>query len=948
MHARRLLHRDLSARNIWLTPDGHVKLIDFGTMAAFGKPGDVVGTPPYVAPEALSGQELDQRTDLYALGALTYFLLTGRHAFPARSLAALESAWQERPRPASKRVAELNRSDLPAVPEALDALIDALLSRDVLARPKSAAELIDRLTVIASLEPERPVHLLESYLRTPSYVGRKRERERLRGAFDAALSGDAQKVMVESAPGLGKSRLLTELALEARLLGATVLVGEARADLKTHDVAQQLSLQLLSTLPAESRAAARPYAPVLGHLSTELRERLGLRVEDLAAVPHTHGEARMRVQAALRDWFLAVARDHVLVILADDVNAFDDGSAAWLAALSLEAKDHKLLIVGSLRNDAGELSLPVAALRQGAERLVLSPLSNEEMLELFGSVFGDVPYLARIVDRLQHSAQGSPAHAIDLAEHLSREGAIAYADGTWLLPQNIDEITLPESRVDAELARLGRLSEEARDLGQKLSIREGTLPLAMCAAIADLPGPVLLSGLEALVRAGVLTRAADGYAFTRSSLRSALNEQLDAEEKKRAHRRLGELLLRAPELSELERLKAGVHLLLGGDEERGSLEVARAGKHYGLVDLADLGPAVPSLAIALEHFRAARRSPYEVASLLAPLALAGYYADKRLATRYGAQAVELLSGLVGIALAKRLRPFFGKKLGLLLALLWAALGFAVRGGNPRIPKFRQAMMMLFNCVAALTGASVVCLDLAAAQRYTKVLEPMTALGPNHVASFMYDFCTNLIGTILDHPADGRSRWIHMIERLDRPRTKRDLGDVHALYLAGALYARGVGECRRDESSALECAERLSSFGLKLYDMSADQVRMVYYGNRGDLESYRRYRDKVEVHAIQRGTAWQVETWMYSSLMYIHLRTGDVAGLKDCTEQLKRLSADSAFPRARACARARLLSGAAGHAGGSALGDGRAPRASLRDDRLGALSGRARPRAQRAR
>jgi tetratricopeptide (TPR) repeat protein len=67
--------------------------------------------------------------------------------------------------------------------------------------------------------------------------------------------------------------------------------------------------------------------------------------------------------------------------------------------------------------------------------------------------------------------------------------------------------------------------------------------------------------------------------------------------------------------------------------------------------------------------------------------------------------------------------------------------------------------------------------------------------------------------------------------------------------------------------------------------------MVYYANRGDLEAFERYSHKVEVHAIQRGTAWQVETWKYSGLMYIHLRTGDAAGLKDCAEQLKRISAD---------------------------------------------------------
>ncbi|HEX6239248.1 MAG TPA: serine/threonine-protein kinase, partial [Polyangiales bacterium] len=351
LHARRLLHRDLSARNVWRTPDGQVKLIDFGTMAAFGMAHDLVGTAPYVAPEALRGMEIDQRTDLYALGALTYYMLTGRHAFPARSLGQLETVWQERPRAPSKRVAELGREDLPPVPAALDALVESLLSQDTLARPTTAADLIDRLSVIAGLPADKPLRVLESYLSAPAFVGRRHERERLRRALDTSLSGSATHVLIEAGAGMGRSRLLAEIGLSARLAGATVLATEARVGMGTNEVAQELSLRLLAALPAHARTLAEPYAATLGHVSSTLRERLGIRVEQLAEMPTTHGEARMRVQAALRDWFLDVARTHPLVILADDADGFDDGSAAWLAALSREAKAHKLLIVAAVRTE---------------------------------------------------------------------------------------------------------------------------------------------------------------------------------------------------------------------------------------------------------------------------------------------------------------------------------------------------------------------------------------------------------------------------------------------------------------------------------------------------------------------------------------------------------------------------------------------------------------------
>lgn len=70
LHSRRLLHRDVSARNVRRTGKGQAKLIDFGAMCEMGTPAEITGTAPFMAPEAVFGQPLDGRTDLYSLGAL--------------------------------------------------------------------------------------------------------------------------------------------------------------------------------------------------------------------------------------------------------------------------------------------------------------------------------------------------------------------------------------------------------------------------------------------------------------------------------------------------------------------------------------------------------------------------------------------------------------------------------------------------------------------------------------------------------------------------------------------------------------------------------------------------------------------------------------------------------------------------------------------------------------
>ena len=127
LHARRMLHRDISPRNVRVTSDDRAKLIDFGGMTPFGIPEVVMGTPPCVPPEALHHTALDQRSDLYALGALAYYLLTGRYAYPAREFSQLREIWEHAPARPSDVVTAL-KLDLPPIPAALDNLVMSSLT----------------------------------------------------------------------------------------------------------------------------------------------------------------------------------------------------------------------------------------------------------------------------------------------------------------------------------------------------------------------------------------------------------------------------------------------------------------------------------------------------------------------------------------------------------------------------------------------------------------------------------------------------------------------------------------------------------------------------------------------------------------------------------------------------------------------------------------------------
>ncbi len=143
IHAEGLVHRDLKPANILLGPDGRPRLADFGIArtddagATETRPGTIVGTAAFLAPEQALGQRVGPAADVYALGLVLLEALTGRREYPGT---AAESA-----------VARLQRDpDVPeGLPGALTAVLRAMTAADPAARPTAAQ-------VIARLAPTRP------------------------------------------------------------------------------------------------------------------------------------------------------------------------------------------------------------------------------------------------------------------------------------------------------------------------------------------------------------------------------------------------------------------------------------------------------------------------------------------------------------------------------------------------------------------------------------------------------------------------------------------------------------------------------------------------------------------------------------------------------------------------------------------------------------------------
>ncbi len=175
-HDIKLIHRDIKPANIVVLSRGrqhdYVKVLDFGlvkevrpenNMPSLSNVATLIGTPLYISPESITDpKKVDHRSDVYALGAVGYYLLAGSPPVKGRSLVEV-CAWHmyEKPEPLSKRVKT-------PIPESLEKIILQCLEKDPNKRPQSAAEIVEALDAATDVPPWTAADAAHAWEEVPS------------------------------------------------------------------------------------------------------------------------------------------------------------------------------------------------------------------------------------------------------------------------------------------------------------------------------------------------------------------------------------------------------------------------------------------------------------------------------------------------------------------------------------------------------------------------------------------------------------------------------------------------------------------------------------------------------------------------------------------------------------------------------------------------------------
>ncbi len=555
LHGEGIVHRDLKPSNVILRPDGSPVLVDFGLVARFSTAGrevlevagQAVGTLGYMAPEILRGELVDARADLYALGCILYELIAGRHPFGAIVPGTARTKLRAPPPPSEH---------VDGVAADLDRLVVRLLQPEPRDRVGHADDVARALTEVAGTGATPLPIPARAYLYRPRLAGR----EEILKDFDDRLGGVMARAggiaLLAGESGVGKTRLASEIARRARILGLEVLTGEcvpvafsettgnlAGAPLQpVRGILRALADRCIERGDEATRVLFGARAKVLAVYEPAIREIPGFAA--LPEPPRLPPEAaRRRAIGSVAETFAALARETSVLIVLDDLQWADDLTAELLARLATSwLADKSFYLLGTMRSDEAGPDLDRLSRSPAVARFDLVGLDSASVGALVADMMADdaPPDLVRT---LAAQSSGNPFFVTEYLRTAVSEGLLVRDElGRWRAAgseseEAIGALPLPASIREIVGRRLAGLDASAGLVIECAAILGREFDSALLPAVAGLAEADLSEAIASLVRSGVLEYGAGTLMrFVHDKLRELVMERLPLQRAALLHR----------------------------------------------------------------------------------------------------------------------------------------------------------------------------------------------------------------------------------------------------------------------------------------------------------------------------------------------------------------------------------------------------------------------------
>ena len=419
------------------------------------------------------------------------------------------------------------------------------------------------------------------------FAGRSSQLDQLISTWKETVDGHRRTVFVSGEPGIGKTRLVTEVVRRAHAQGAIVLWGRCDEELGVPYGPWAEALRHLVAV-ADPVALRRQLGALGGELARIVPD-LPSRVPGIPPPLSTEVEAeRHRLFEATSDLLAALSAERPVVVVLDDVHWADKATLLLLRHV-LRAPPMAVFVLATYRDTDLDRSHPLAGvladLRREAnvERLDLHGLDEGEVEAFLGAAAGhDLDEAALDLARALHAeTEGNPFFVGEVLRHFAESGALVQRDGRWTSDLSLEDVGLPEGIREVVGRRLSRLSEAANEALAVAAVIGLQFDLPIIEMVGGRRGDELFDALDEAERAALVREvpgAPGRYQFAHALVRSSLYEELTTNRRVRLHWKLGEAL---------EARHAGEHLdaiayhfaegALAGDPVRAVAASQRAG-----------------------------------------------------------------------------------------------------------------------------------------------------------------------------------------------------------------------------------------------------------------------------------------------------------------------------------------------------------------------------------